>query len=150
MDSLLVAMSKRRVNVRIVRVKLELDDAIIKGWFISNIQDINHLRYFVQQSPMIEKTFDAMSFFLWMLEYFLSLSSLWGEKIMFSVYFACSLRKKLISRYRCRISLSLLYILRFIYLCFNKYTNNILLQLSIRFQCFYLRKLSNQCCMYCG
>ena len=43
-------------DVRIVRVKLEFDDAIIKDYFASNIQDINLLRlYFVQQSPIIVK-----------------------------------------------------------------------------------------------
>ena len=50
----IVAMFKRRVDIWIVRVKFELDEAIIKDRFISN-KDINHLRYFVRQRPMIVK-----------------------------------------------------------------------------------------------
>ena len=48
----LIAMSKRGVDVWIVRAimdcTLNSDDAIIKDWFFSNIQDISHLRYFVR------------------------------------------------------------------------------------------------------
>jgi len=35
-------MSKRSVGVRIVRMSLNLDDAIIKDRLTGNIQDINH------------------------------------------------------------------------------------------------------------
>jgi len=62
----------------IVRVKLELYDVIIKDRFTSNIQDINHFRYFVRQSPMIVKIFDAVSFFL-LNDRFWSLSFLWQK-----------------------------------------------------------------------
>jgi len=40
----LVAMFKHRWRMY---VKLEFDDAIVKDWFAFNIQDINHLRYFI-------------------------------------------------------------------------------------------------------
>jgi len=39
-------MSKRGVDVWIVRVKLEFDDTVVKDRFVSNIQDINHFRCF--------------------------------------------------------------------------------------------------------
>ena len=50
-----ISISKRHVDVRIVCMNLELDDAIVKDWFASNIQDISHRRYFVPQSLMIVK-----------------------------------------------------------------------------------------------
>jgi len=35
-------MSKCYIDVWIVRVKFELDNAIVKDWFASNIQDIQY------------------------------------------------------------------------------------------------------------
>jgi len=40
----LIAMFKRGVDVWIVHVSLNSDDAIIKDWLSFNIQDISHLR----------------------------------------------------------------------------------------------------------
>jgi len=67
--SYLIAIPERCVGERVVRVSLDLDDAIVKDWFVTNVENVGHCHQtFRTANPKDLKnlTFDALSFFFLM------------------------------------------------------------------------------------
>jgi len=98
MGILIIAMSKRRVSIRIVRVSLNLDDAIIKDRL--NIQNISHLRFFVRQNLMFSKIQKFTVSFHWRIGFLIAVSAL---RNVFLVDFTCSFNTS-ISSYHFKLS----------------------------------------------
>src|SRR5580765_6900759 len=63
--SYLVTVSERCVGERVVRVSLNLDDAIVEDWLVPDVEDVGHRSDVSPANPKDCKnaTFDVLSFF---------------------------------------------------------------------------------------